>query len=160
MTVKPPPQQQPFYGPFSRTIWVSRCQKRTSGLYMVQGKINRLIIRLGATPSGLTSPLLHHPPIFYRPDTLPAAQPTVSKHWRPDCKTYNINWGLHYNELFVLLVTCTLVGIEWRTASEWSMSFSRLYETFSLSSHTHSGHFLFDCEWQLVLNLYCLDAIH
>jgi len=24
---------QPFYGPFSRTIWVSWCQKRTSGLY-------------------------------------------------------------------------------------------------------------------------------
>jgi len=28
---KPPPQ--PFYGPFSRTTRVSRCQKRTSGLY-------------------------------------------------------------------------------------------------------------------------------
>jgi len=24
---------QPFYGPFSRTTRVSRCQKRTSGLY-------------------------------------------------------------------------------------------------------------------------------
>jgi len=34
------------------------------------------------TPSGLTSAHLHHPPIFYRPDALPAAQPTVSKHWR------------------------------------------------------------------------------
>jgi len=39
-------------------------------------------IRLGATPSGLSSAHLHHPPIFYRPDALPAAQPTVSKHWR------------------------------------------------------------------------------
>ena len=40
-------------------------------------------IRLGATPSGLTSAHLHHPPhIFYRPDALPAAQPTASKHWR------------------------------------------------------------------------------
>jgi len=29
--VKPPPQ--PFYGPFSRTTWLSWCQKRTSGLY-------------------------------------------------------------------------------------------------------------------------------
>jgi len=36
-------------------------------------------IRLGATPSGLTSAYLHHP-IFYRPDAIPAAQPTVSKH--------------------------------------------------------------------------------
>jgi len=40
-------------------------------------------IRLGATPSGLTSVHFHHPPhIFYRLDALPAAQPTVSKHWR------------------------------------------------------------------------------
>ena len=35
---------------------------------------------LGATPSGLTSAHLHHPPLFYRPDALSAAQPTVSKH--------------------------------------------------------------------------------
>jgi len=37
-------------------------------------------IWLGATPSGLTSAHLHHSPIFYRPEALPAAQPTVSKH--------------------------------------------------------------------------------
>jgi len=38
-------------------------------------------IRLGATPSVLTSAHLHHPPhIFYRPDALPATHPTVSKH--------------------------------------------------------------------------------
>jgi len=29
----PPPPPQPFYGPFSGTTRVSRCQKRTSGLY-------------------------------------------------------------------------------------------------------------------------------
>jgi len=39
-------------------------------------------IQLGATPSGLTSAHVYHPPVFYRPDALPAAQPTVSKHWR------------------------------------------------------------------------------
>jgi len=67
---------QPFYGPFSGN----------SGLhdFMVQGKMNRgrLTIRLGATPSGLISDHLHETSIFYRPDALPAAQPTVSKHWR------------------------------------------------------------------------------
>jgi len=53
--------------------------------FMVQRKINRgrhTDIRLSATPSGLTNVHLHHPPIFYRPDALPATQPTVSKHWR------------------------------------------------------------------------------
>jgi len=37
-------------------------------------------IRLDATPSGLASAHLHHPPIFYRPDALPATHPTLSKH--------------------------------------------------------------------------------
>ena len=37
MLLLPP---QPFYGPFSGTTRVSRCQKRTSD-FMVQGKINR-----------------------------------------------------------------------------------------------------------------------
>jgi len=41
-----------------------------------------MTIWLGAAPSGLTSAHLHHPPIFYRPDALPDAEPTVSKHWR------------------------------------------------------------------------------
>jgi len=41
---------------------------------------NTLTIWLGATPSGLTSAYCHHPPYFYRPDALPAAQPTASKH--------------------------------------------------------------------------------
>jgi len=52
-------------------------------VFLMQGKINRgdtLTIRLGTTPSGLTSAHLHHPSIFYRPDALPAAKPTVSKH--------------------------------------------------------------------------------
>ena len=29
----------------------------------------------------ITTPVLHHS-VFYRPDALPAAQPTASKHWR------------------------------------------------------------------------------
>jgi len=51
-------QQQPFYGPFCVTTWMSQCQKRTSGLYGVKGRLTEAdtpTIRLGATPSGLTS---------------------------------------------------------------------------------------------------------
>jgi len=44
-------------------------------------------IRLGATASRLTSAHLYHPPIFCRPDALPATQPTVSKHWRQKIQT-------------------------------------------------------------------------
>jgi len=51
--------------------------------FMVQGKINRGIHT--DHPAGrhfIWTNHLHHPPVFYRPDALPAAQATASKHWR------------------------------------------------------------------------------
>jgi len=57
-------------------FWTLWCKGRLT-------EANTPTIRLGATPSGLTSAHLHHPippHIFYGPDTLPATQPTVSKH--------------------------------------------------------------------------------
>jgi len=60
-----------------------RVQNKDVMDFMVQGKINRG--RHTDNPAGRHSirAHLHHPPhIFYRPDALPAAQPTVSKHWR------------------------------------------------------------------------------
>jgi len=47
--------------------------------FMVQGEINRgrHTIRLGATPSGLTSAHLHHPPYFLRAGC-PSCRPTNS----------------------------------------------------------------------------------
>jgi len=53
-------------------FWTLRCKGRLT-------EADTLTIRLGTTPSGLTSAYLHHPPFYYRPDALPAAQPTVSK---------------------------------------------------------------------------------
>ena len=54
--------------------------------FMVQGKINtgRYIDRRAACHSIHTKQCPHppSPPIFYRPDALPADQPTVSKHRR------------------------------------------------------------------------------
>jgi len=55
-------------------FWTLWCKGRLT-------EADTLTIRLGATPSGLISAHLHHPPIFfYGPDALPVAQPTVSKH--------------------------------------------------------------------------------
>jgi len=55
-----------FYGHFSATTQVSRCQKRTSGLYGAREvtEADTPTIRLVATPSGLTSALVHHPHVF------------------------------------------------------------------------------------------------
>ena len=64
---------------------------------MVQGKITETdtkTIRLGATPIGLTSAHLYHPPIFYSPDALPAAQPTVSKHCAKTAELIEMVFGV------------------------------------------------------------------
>ena len=80
-THQPP---QPFYGPSSGTtgepvpegnFWSLWCKGRLT-------EADTETIRLGATTSGLTGAHLHCPPIFYRPDAFPTAQPTVSKHWK------------------------------------------------------------------------------
>jgi len=50
---------------------------------MEQGKIMGAEVPsvwVGATSTGLTAPPPHNPKVFYRPDALPAAQPTASKH--------------------------------------------------------------------------------
>jgi len=52
-------------------FWTSWCKGRLT-------ETDTPTIRLSATPSGPTSAHLHRPPFFYRPDALPADQPTVS----------------------------------------------------------------------------------
>jgi len=58
-------------------FWTLWCRGRLT-------EADTLTIWLGATPSGLTSVHLQHPPCFYGPHAFPAAQPTVSKHWRQE----------------------------------------------------------------------------
>jgi len=81
-----------FNGLFSTTTWVSRHQK--SRTIMVKPicfywSKRQWVAVASAGPYAnlhlafwqITMPTLHHS-VFYRPDTLPAAQPTASKHWR------------------------------------------------------------------------------
>ena len=80
--------QHPFNSLFSRTTWVSRHQKgkpfwilleqETMGWQWHQLDHMQIICTsLQTDNDASTSPLS-----FYRPDALPATQPTVSKHWR------------------------------------------------------------------------------
>jgi len=55
-------------------FWTLWCKRRLT-------EADTPTIRLGATLSGPTSAHLHYHPVFYRPDALPVAQPTVWKHW-------------------------------------------------------------------------------
>ena len=51
-------------------FWTLWCKGRLT-------EADTLTIRLGATPSGLSSVRLHHPPIFYRQDALPQGRSHV-----------------------------------------------------------------------------------
>ena len=77
----------PFDGPVSRTagwagirkvkpVWILLKQETVSG-----GGISWAICKSAPCSKQITTPASHHS-VFYRPDALPAAQPTASKHWR------------------------------------------------------------------------------
>jgi len=78
-----PPPTQPFYGAFSGTTRVSRCQKRTFWTLWCKGILTEADTQ--TIPAGRHSIRTNQCPpppsrhIFYGPDALPAAQPTVSK---------------------------------------------------------------------------------
>jgi len=75
----------PFNDPFSGTTRVSQYQKGKTNLDFTGARDSKwqwhqLGICKSAPPSRqMTMPAPHHS-VFYRPDALPAAQPTVSKH--------------------------------------------------------------------------------
>ena len=78
-------QQQPFNGLFSRTTWVSRYQKCKTNLDFTRARDSEWqwhqLGHMQVCTSLQTDNHASTPPLcFYRPDALPAAQPTVSKH--------------------------------------------------------------------------------
>ena len=83
---------QPFNGPLFGTTQVSRYQKGKTNLDFAEarGTVSGSGIRWAICKSAprsiqITMPVPHHS-VFYRPDALPAAQPTASKHWRHWCQ--------------------------------------------------------------------------
>jgi len=81
----------PFNSLLSSTTWVRRCQKGKTSLDLMRQEmmgfwdgcgISWTICKQSAPRSRqITTPTPHHS-VFYRPDALPDAQPTASKHWR------------------------------------------------------------------------------
>jgi len=77
----------PFNGPLSGTTRVSRYQKGKPIWILLKQEtvsgsgISWAICKSAPHSRQITMPVPHHS-VFYRPDTLPAAQPTASKHRR------------------------------------------------------------------------------
>jgi len=68
----------------SGTTWVSRYQKGKTNLDLLEQEMSGsgicwVIYKSALHPRQITMPTSHHS-IFYRPDALPATQPTASKH--------------------------------------------------------------------------------
>jgi len=84
-----------FNGLFSKTTWVGRHQKGKPFLILLEqmmgwqwhqlDHMQIICTSLQTDNHTSTSPLS-----FYRPDALPAAQPTASKHWRHSAKFRHI----------------------------------------------------------------------
>jgi len=74
-----------FNGPLSRTTRVSRFQKGKANLDLLKQEtvsgsgISWAICKSAPRSRLITMPAAHHS-VFYRPDALPAAQPTASMH--------------------------------------------------------------------------------
>jgi len=73
-----------FNGPFSGTTQVSRYQKGKTNLDLTEAKDSewqwhQLGHMQDCNSLQTTTPATHHS-VFYRPDALPATQPTASKH--------------------------------------------------------------------------------
>ena len=74
----------PFNGPLSK--WASTRKVKPMYILLKQETVTGSGIRWAICQSAfrsrqITTPAPHHS-VFYRPDALPAAQPTASKHWR------------------------------------------------------------------------------
>ena len=93
----------PFNGPFSGTTWVSRYQKGKTNLDLTEARDSEWQWhQLGhmQVSRHITTPAPHHS-VFYRPDALPATQPTASKHWR--------QWHQHIFEM----KSCNQIKVMW-----------------------------------------------
>ena len=71
-----------------KPIWILLKQETASG-----SGIGWAICKSAPCSRQITVPTPHHSSFFYRPDALPAAQPTASKHWRQNsviisCQAY------------------------------------------------------------------------
>jgi len=83
--------RQPFTGPLSRTTRVSRYQKGKTNLDFTEARGSEWqwhqLGRVQVCTSLQTDNHASTPPlIFYRPDALPTAQPTASKHRRQNVR--------------------------------------------------------------------------
>ena len=80
----------------------------------------------------ITTPVPHHS-VFYRPDALPAAQPTASKHWRPkDHRT-------SYTTASARQCKCGRFSLPQYSKQEWPLFTAALEQTLNVTTARNVG---------------------
>ena len=104
-----------------KPIWILLKQETVSGI-----GISWAICKSAPCSRQIATPAPHQS-VFYRPDALPAAQPTVSKHWRPSHSKHRkndferlIDWFHMLAFIFVCLVR---VGYHKLQRHSWRICF-------------------------------------
>ena len=130
------PHAQTFNGPLSGTIQVSWYQKGKTNLILLKQEtvrgsgISWAIYKSAPRSRQITMPAPHRSD-FYRPDGLPAAQPTASTHWRQPARTHSSTEIYHLITAVLLSTNTYFTGtIIRQTCNESSISqfmFSRLH---------------------------------
>ena len=89
-----------------KPIWILLKQEKVSG-----SSFSWAMCKSAPHSRQITTPAPHHS-VFYRPDALPATQPTASKHWRQvwaSTTTHLITIVIvHYNTIFALVTGAQL----------------------------------------------------
>ena len=75
-----------------KPIWILLKEETVSG-----SGISWAICKSATHSRQITMPAPHHS-VFYRPDALPAAQPTASKHWSPEQRAVKWVWCVFQEE--------------------------------------------------------------
>jgi len=105
-----------------KTIWILLKQETVSG-----SGISWAICKSAPSSRQITTPAPHRS-VFYRPDALPAAQPTVSKHWR-----HIITCSIKQ----ITLLDCLYIALCMKTASWISTKITKILLA-CLQEHTHT----------------------
>ena len=101
-----------------KPIWILLKQETVSG-----SGISWAISKSAPRSRQITTPAPHHS-VFYRPDALPAAQPTASKHWRHSTEGSGCRYRL---QILYRSWPCELLALWWLSVSQVGMVICDLF---------------------------------
>jgi len=114
------------------------------------------ICKSAPRPRQITTPAPHHS-VFYRPDALPATQPTASKHWREQAlKATFLSWS--HSKMSLKLQLLVVKHRSAATNAGLSCVYCQLIPSVTNFAAKHLQKYGLTCLWQRTGDLSLLDA--